>query len=85
MQPAIVLASTHATVKHNSLNGHLLVVLQPVGVDDRADGPPLIAVDPMGSRKGDRVVMTSDGRHAREVCNSDQTPCRWIVLGVIDS
>ena len=46
MQPATVLGSTHATVKHESLDGRRLVVLQPLGVTGRADGPPLIGPVP---------------------------------------
>ena len=67
MQPAIVLGSTHATVKHVSFNGQRFVIVQPVGVHDEADGPPLIAVDAMGCRRGDRVILTSDAVYAREV------------------
>ncbi|QEG00608.1 Ethanolamine utilization protein EutN [Stieleria maiorica] len=84
MQPAIVLGSTRATVKHESLVGMRLVVLQPIGVGDTADGPPLVALDQLGSRKGDRVMITSDGSYAREACGHDQTPARWTVIGLID-
>ena len=84
VQPAIVLGSTHATVKHKSFVGQRLVVLQPVGVDDKADGPPLVAIDALGSRRGDRVMMTSDGTYAREVTGFDNTPARWTVIGIVD-
>lgn len=85
MQPALVLGSARATVKHSSLNGERLLVLQPLGVDDVADGPPLLAVDHLGSRKGDRVMITSDGTHAREMLGDDHTPVRWSVFGLIDA
>ncbi|MEO1529688.1 MAG: EutN/CcmL family microcompartment protein [Planctomycetota bacterium] len=84
MQPAIVLGSTHATVKHESFNGQRLVVLQPVKLDDQADGPPLIAIDALGSRKGDHVMITSDGTYAREATGHDNTPARWTVIGILD-
>ncbi len=67
MQPALVLGSTRATVKHESLEGQRLVVLQPLLMDDSPDGPPLIAIDAFGCRCGDRVMVTSDGTYAREV------------------
>jgi ethanolamine utilization protein EutN len=84
MQSALVLGSTHATVKHESLVGQRLVVIQPIGVDDSADGPPLIALDALGSRCGDKVMITSDGSYARDVCGDDHTPARWTVIGLID-
>ena len=84
MQPALVLGSTHATVKHESFIGQRLVVIQPLGLNDNPDGPPLIAMDSLGSRRGDRVMITSDGTYAREACGHDNTPARWTVIGIID-
>ena len=84
MQPATVLGSTHATVKHESFDGQRLVVVQPVGVDGRRDGPPLIAFDMLGSRSGDQVILTSDGSYAREACQHENTPARWSVIGLVD-
>ncbi|NND95907.1 MAG: EutN/CcmL family microcompartment protein [Pirellulaceae bacterium] len=84
MQPAIVLGATHATVKHSSFNGRRLVIVQPIGCDEAADGPPLVVVDALGARKGDHVILTSDGTYAREVTEHKQTPARWSVAGIID-
>ncbi|MGB7342607.1 MAG: EutN/CcmL family microcompartment protein [Pirellulaceae bacterium] len=85
MQPALVLGTTRATVKHESLGGQRLVIVQPVGVRDAADGPPLIVIDHQGCRKGDKVMLTSDGTYAREVTGHSETPARWSVMGIIDS
>ena len=84
MQNAIVLGSTYATVQHSSFAGTRLVVVQPLLENKAEDGPPLIAVDGFGSRKGDRVMITSDGSYAREVTNDDNTPARWSVMGIVD-
>ena len=84
MQPALVLGSTRATVKHESFDGQRLVVIRLLTADDSADGPPLIALDHLGSRCGDRVMVTSDGSYAREVTGHRNTPARWTVLGIVD-
>lgn len=84
MQTALVLGSTRATVKHESFDGQRLVILQPLGVNESTDGPPLIAIDAVGCRKADRVMITSDGSYARIVTNHDNTPARWTVVGIID-
>ena len=84
MQTARILGSTHATVKHESFTGQRLVVLQPLMVDESPDGPPLLAVDALGCRCGDRVMVTSDGTYAREVTQNDNTPARWSVVGILD-
>ena len=84
MQTALVLGSTRATVKHESLKGQRLVVLQPLLLDDSPDGPPLLAIDALGCRCGDRVMVTSDGTYAREVTKNASTPARWSVAGILD-
>lgn len=85
MQPAKVLGTTRATIKHPSLNGQRLLIVQPLGVDDSADGPPLIAVDQLASSRGDRVMLTSDGAYARDLVGHESTPIRWYTLGILDS
>ncbi|TWU47176.1 Ethanolamine utilization protein EutN [Rubripirellula tenax] len=85
MQTAIVLGSTRATVKDVSLKGRRLVIVQPLLLNEAADGSPLIALDNLGCRQGDRVLLTSDGTLAREFTNNENTPARWTVMGILDS
>jgi ethanolamine utilization protein EutN len=66
------------------LDGQRLVIVQPIGVGDVADGPLLIAVDAQSCRKGDRVMLTSDGTYARDVTEHSGTPARWSVMGIMD-
>ena len=84
MQPATVLGTTHATVKHDSFDGHRLIIIQPLLVNGHPDGAPLIAIDSFGARKGDRVMVTSDGSYAREITGNNSTPARWSVAGILD-
>lgn len=84
MQPAKILGTTNATVQHESFAGMRLVVLQPLGVDGAHDGPPLIAFDQFGARRGDEVMICSDGSYARQACGDENTPGRWTVLGLLD-
>ena len=84
MQPALVLGSARATVKHKSLDGQRLVIINLLNADDSADGPPLIALDQLGSRRGDRVLVTSDGKYARDLTGHSTNPARWTVMGIVD-
>ena len=84
MQPARVLGSARATVKHESFSGHRLVVLQPLRADASADGPPLLAIDPLGAGPGDTVIITSDSESLRAIVRHDNTPARWSVMGLVD-
>ncbi|MAI31239.1 MAG: EutN/CcmL family microcompartment protein [Rubripirellula sp.] len=84
MQVALILGSTRATVKHESLVGQRMVIVQPLMLDETPDGPPLIAVDAFGARRGDHVMLTSDGLYARDVTDNEKTPVRWSVMGIVD-
>jgi ethanolamine utilization protein EutN len=45
---------------------------------------PIIALDALGSGRGDRLVITSDGKAAREMTGAENSPARWMVIGVDD-
>jgi ethanolamine utilization protein EutN len=86
MQLALVLGSAVSTVKHPTLKGCKLLVAQPLAADGVSpDGEPLLVVDALGSGRGETVVITNDGRVARELLRNDTTPVRWTTIGVRDS
>lgn len=84
MQVAEVIGRVTATVKHHSLEGWRLFLVQPLGIGNVPDGDPLIAIDNLGSRRGDKVVITSDGTSVREMIGTNDTPVRWAILGIAD-
>lgn len=74
-----------ATVKHPSMVGWKLLLVQPYAPDGRTpDGDPVLAVDGLGAGIGEEVVITSDGKGTRELLQSDTTPVRWSVIGIVD-
>ena len=84
MQLGRVVGHAVSTVKHPSLQGWRLLVVQPLGADGSADGEPLLAVDKLGSSTGARVILSNDGSGAREMIGSKTSPVRWMVLGMCD-
>ncbi len=43
-----------------------------------------MAVDTLGAGRGERVVLSSDGRSTRALLKDDTTPVRWSVVGIED-
>ena len=43
-----------------------------------------LAIDQVGSRKGDIAVITSDGKAVAEVMGTKNTPVRWAIMGIKD-
>jgi len=80
-----VIGTATATVKHASMKGWKLLLVQPLAADGRSpDGDPVLAVDVLGAGRGESVILSSDGRGTRELLGSDTTPVRWSVLGIPD-
>lgn len=84
MQTAKVIGHARATTKHASLVGRRLVIVQTLGVNEAADGPPLLVLDSLGCRTGDHVMITSDGSVVRDITGVENCPARWSVCGLID-
>jgi ethanolamine utilization protein EutN len=73
-----------STVKHASLQGWRLLLVQPVTEEGKEDGEPLLAIDKLGAGTSHLVILSNDGAGARELVGSKNSPVRWMVLGVCD-
>jgi microcompartment protein CcmK/EutM len=85
MQIGRVVGHGVSTVKHPSMNGWRLLLVQLLGTDGAADGEPILAVDNLGAGTNNLVIVTNDGAGAREMIGSKTSPVRWMVLGMKDS
>jgi ethanolamine utilization protein EutN len=85
MQLGLVVGTATSTVKHATLRGQKLLVVQPLLADGRTpDGDPQVAVDAVGAGRGQTVMITSDGKFIREWINQENSPIRWSVIGIRD-
>lgn len=85
MQLATVVGTATSTIKHASMKGRKLLVVQPRLADGKTpDGDPVLAVDGVGAGLGETVMITSDGKFARELLAAEATPVRWTIIGTKD-
>jgi ethanolamine utilization protein EutN len=84
MQIGRVMGHATATVKHPSLQGWRLLLVQPLTPDEKPDGEPLLAIDNLGAGTAQRVIISNDGAGARELVGVKTSPVRWMVMGVCD-
>jgi len=84
MYMGIVEGNAISTIKHGSMRGWKLIIVQPMGVAGLPDGDPLMAIDKLGAGHGDKVVISNDGKAAREMVGDTQSPVRWSVIGIVD-
>jgi ethanolamine utilization protein EutN len=83
MQVGRVVGTATSTLKHPTFRGERLLVVQLETAGGRPEGEPLLVFDRLGARRGDRVIVTNDGRALQELLGKD-TPGRWSVLGLPD-
>jgi ethanolamine utilization protein EutN len=84
MQTARIVGHAVATVKHPSMQGARLLVAQLLAADGKPDGEPVLAIDQLGARHADRVLVCNDGAEARAMVKAKNSPVRWFVMGIVD-
>ena len=80
----MIIGHATATVKHPSLTGWRMVIVQPLNNARQPEADPVVAVDKLGSAPGSVVVLNSDGKGARELIGDEKSPARWFVIGIVD-
>ena len=84
MQLARVVGHAVSTVKHASLQGWRLLIVQALGTDEKPDSEPMLAIDSHGAGVNDRVIISNDGAGARQMVGIKNSPVRWFVMGIQD-
>ena len=83
MQIARVIGEVVATRKDATLDGHKLLVLQPVTPDRQASGRTLVAIDAVGAGVGEHVFFVR-GKEASFPFLPAETPADACVIGIVD-
>ncbi len=84
MQLGRVVGHAVSTVKHPTLNGWRLLVVQMLTMDGQPDGEPVLAIDNLGAALGSKVLATTDAVLVRELVGAKNSPVRWSVMGLAD-
>ncbi|KPJ59938.1 MAG: ethanolamine utilization protein EutN [Latescibacteria bacterium DG_63] len=83
MHLAKVIGTVVATAKVRSLEGHRLLVVQPLDEKGKVAGSPLVAVDTVSAAPG-QVVFFVKGREAASSLPEKFTPCDAAIVGIPD-
>jgi len=83
MQLAKVLGNVVATIKHESLVGVRLMVIQPHDHNGLPDGLPIVATDPLQAGVGDTVEWIT-GREAALTLPVTFSPVDASIVAIVD-
>ncbi len=81
---AKIIGEVVSTIKHPSLNGRKLLVIERLDTERRPVGDSLLAVDSVGAGVGETVLVVDEGSSAALVTGLDDPPIRTVIVGVID-
>jgi len=84
MQIARVVGTVVATQKHRKFEGAKLLLVQPIGLDEKARGSALLAVDGVGAGVHEKVLIVLEGRAAGEALGRKAAPVDAAIVGIID-
>jgi microcompartment protein CcmK/EutM len=73
-----------ATMKHESLTGSKLLIVQETDVAGKTVGRPLVAVDAVDAGEGDLVLVT-EGSGARQTDITRDRPVDHIIMAIVDT
>ena len=85
MQLARVVGTVVSTDKHPKFEGAKLLLVQPIGPDDRPGGTALLAVDGVGAGVHERVLIVLEGRAAGEAIGKTAAPVDAAIIAIVDT
>ena len=84
MLVGLVEGNITTTIRHPSMAGWKVLIVQPLDDRGQAAGYPLLAIDMLGAGHGTKVVISNDGKGTREMIGDTTSPVRWSVIGLVD-
>jgi microcompartment protein CcmK/EutM len=81
---AVIKKRVVSSCKHNSYNGKIIFVVQPVSPDGLEVGDEWLAMDYVGVGVGDTVVCGGAPGVAKQVFNLEYAPIRTLIMAIVD-
>lgn len=80
-----VIGEVVSTVKHPSLHGRKILVVDMLTPERKPVGESVLAIDSVDAGVGDFVLVVDEGSSAALVTGLSDPPIRTVVVGVVDS
>ena len=78
-----VIGNVVCTVKNPALEGKKILIVQPLGRDQKPAGKPIIALDSVGAGAGETVYWAR-GREASFPWFPAEVPTECTIVGIVD-
>ncbi|MFP4498809.1 MAG: EutN/CcmL family microcompartment protein [Vulcanimicrobiota bacterium] len=84
MKFAKVTGNVVSTQKDQNAEGWKMLLVQPLDINFKPKGDPMVAVDAVGAGV-DEMVLICSGSSARQTDITKNKPCDLVIMGIIDS
>jgi ethanolamine utilization protein EutN len=78
-----VIGRVVCTVKHESLDGVKLALVQPIDEYEKNQGDPIVAFDMLSASVGE-VIFYETSKEAGRVLETKMNPCDAAIMGIVD-
>ena len=73
-----------ATIKHEAYANRRLLMLDRIDPQGNDLGGYLVAIDTVGARDDQIVLVIDEGNSARQIVDSSTAPIRAVIIGIVD-
>jgi microcompartment protein CcmK/EutM len=80
-----VVGNVVATQKNTKLEGAKLLLVQPLDLESKPRGAPVLAIDGVHAGVGDLILLIQDGRSAQLVLGKGTAAVDAAIIGVVDA
>ena len=80
-----VIGNLVSTQKNEKLEGTKLMLVQPLDLEIKPRGVPILAIDGVEAGVGDLILLIQDGRSAQLVLGKGTAAVDAAIIGVVDA
>lgn len=81
---ALVMGKAVSAHKHPTFEKRSTLLCQPLTLELKPSGAPMIAVDTVGAGEGEVVLVIKEGRSARDFMQDPTAATRTLIVGIVD-
>jgi ethanolamine utilization protein EutN len=82
MQLGLVIGHATSTIKHPSMEGWRMYVVQMLNNARLPEADPVIAMSGLNAAVGQTVILDSDGKAARDLIGHPKSPVRYFIIAI---
>ncbi len=81
---ARVIGPVVSTIKNETFEGRTIYMVEPLDSDNRVTGKSFLALDAIGARALDTVLVMREGSGCRQILDKNDAPLNSLIVALVD-